>query len=83
MVMRGWNDRAGGVNTPERLEPLNPEKKYLSHEDAKGELANPGYDCVARRPRIPGVTEIVGSTRAKSMEDMYNNIPDYLDFPDY
>lgn len=73
-------DRARGANRPERLEPLNPKPRYLGHGDSKGELANPGYTCVARRPRIGQETEIMSLDRADRMEEIVRGIPDYPDY---
>lgn len=46
------------------------QDRHLDSE-ASGDAARDGYTTVARRPRVPGMTESVAPDQAKSIEDMY------------
>ena len=63
-------------NRPERVEELNPVRRYTDKNEPYDGLEDPGYRCVARRPRVVGFDEIVTPERADRIESIMDDMPD-------
>lgn len=66
-------------NRPEKVPNLNPKKRYLDKNEVYDGLADPGYRCTGRRPRVNGFDEIVSPERADRIEDIMADMPDMMD----
>lgn len=68
---------AQNPNAKEKLNPLNPVPRYLDPSDLNEGLSNPGYTCISRRPRVPGITDILPDADADTLEQMFGDMPKY------
>lgn len=66
---------ARDANSKERLVPLNPRPRHVDHDETYGPNDEPGYRCVARRPRVPHYNEMVEPERADRVEEIMKDFP--------
>lgn len=62
-------------NDPNRPEPIEPERPTARHTDTApaGNMAEAGYERIARRPRGRMMDEIIPEERADRIEGMFSD----------
>lgn len=63
-------------NEPESGALARKDQRYCDSE-ATGNAARDGYTVIARRPRVPGMTDTVAPEDADRIEAMYGSFPSF------